>query len=115
MSLPAESHPPLIRFGDFELDPSTGELHHRGGLTALQEQPFQLLMALLERPGRLVTREELRKRLWPNGTFVDYELSLNKTVNRLREVLGDSAAKPNIDRDFRVRIFRGNDAGAIDR
>ena len=79
-----------IRFGKFELHTRTRELHRIG----VQEQPFLVLMMLLELPGDLVTREELIKRLWPSDTFVDFEHSLNKAVKRLREVLGDSAETP---------------------
>ena len=81
----------LIRFGVFELDRRSGELRKAGVRINLQEQAFQVLTLLLERPGDLVTREELRQRLWPNGTFVDFEHGLNAVVNRLRDTLGDSA------------------------
>lgn len=83
-----------IRFGEFELHPRTRELQRNGDRSLMQEQPFQVLLMLLERPGDLVTREELTKRLWPAETFVDFEHSLNKAVKRLREVLGDSAESP---------------------
>ena len=85
---------PHVRFGQFELDTHTRELRTNGRSLKLQEQPFQVLTALLERPGDLVTREELKSRLWPSDTFVDFEHSLNKIINRLREVLGDSAENP---------------------
>jgi len=93
MTTPAEPQP-YLRFGDFELDLHTRELRSNGKTLNLQEQPFQVLAILLERPGELVTRDELMKRLWPSDTFVDFDQSLNKAVNRLREVLGDSAEKP---------------------
>jgi Tol biopolymer transport system component/DNA-binding winged helix-turn-helix (wHTH) protein len=80
-----------VRFGDFELDTRTRELRTDGRTFKLQEQPFQVLITLLERPGELITREELKRRLWPSDTFVDFERSINKIVNRLRESLGDSA------------------------
>jgi len=83
-----------FRFGGFELDPRTGELTSEDRKTLIQEQPLNLLLALLERPGELVTREELTGRLWPAGTFVDYERGLNKAVNKLREILKDSAEHP---------------------
>ena len=82
------------RFDPFTLDARTGELSNAGQKTPLREQPFLLLLALLERPGDLVTREELIRRLWPNGTFVDFDRGLNKAVNHLRETLGDSADRP---------------------
>src|SRR2546422_2175912 len=85
---------PHVRFGQFELDTHTHELRTNGRSLRLQEQLFQVLTALLERPGDLVTREELKSRLWPSDTFVDFEPSLNKIINRLREVLGDSAENP---------------------
>jgi eukaryotic-like serine/threonine-protein kinase len=83
-----------IRFGKFKLDPSTRELWRDGQRFSLQEQPFQILNALLERPGQLVSRDELRKRLWSSSTFVDFEHGLNKAMNRLRDVLEDSAEHP---------------------
>lgn len=82
------------RFGVFEFDPQARELTKHGVRLKLQEQPIQILAALLEQAGQVVPREELQRRLWPDGTFVDYEQSLNKAVNKLREALGDSAAKP---------------------
>ena len=84
----------VYRFGAFTVDVTTGELDSGGRRTLLREQPLQLLLALLERPGQLVTREELTSRLWPTGTFVDFDRGLNKAVNHLRDVLGDSADQP---------------------
>jgi TolB-like protein/DNA-binding winged helix-turn-helix (wHTH) protein/Flp pilus assembly protein TadD len=84
----------IVRFGPFQLDLRAAELHHNGSRTKLPEQPFQVLVALLEHPGDVVTREELRQRLWGSDTFVDFEQGLNTAVKRLREVLGDSAEKP---------------------
>jgi DNA-binding winged helix-turn-helix (wHTH) protein len=89
-----ETPRPKNRFGVFEFDPQTRELTKHGVRLKLQEQPIQILAALLEQAGRIVPREELQRRLWPDGTFVDYEQSLNKAVNKLREALGDSASKP---------------------
>jgi serine/threonine protein kinase len=83
-----------IRFGEFQLDPSTRELWRNGQKFSLQEQPFQILSALLEHPGQLISRAVLRKRLWSSSTFVDFEHGLNKAMNRLREVLEDSADQP---------------------
>ena len=84
----------VYRFGAFTVDARTGELANDGRRTPLRDQPLQLLLALLERPGELVTREELTRRLWPAGTFVDFDRGLNKAVNHLRDALGDSADHP---------------------
>ena len=86
--------PQLIRFGAFEVDTRSGELRRQGSRVNLQEQPFQALVLLLERPGEVVTREELSKRLWPEDTFVDFERGLNKAINKLRAALRDDAEKP---------------------
>ena len=83
-----------IYFGEFELNLDTAEIRNNGSRTILPGQPFQVLLTLLDAPGELVTREELKKRLWRSDTFVDFDQSLNKVVNRLREALGDSAEKP---------------------
>jgi DNA-binding winged helix-turn-helix (wHTH) protein/Tol biopolymer transport system component len=82
------------RFGVFEFDPQARELTKHGVRLKVQEQPLQILAALLEQAGQIVPREDLQQRLWPDGTFVDYEQSLNKAVNKLREALGDSADRP---------------------
>jgi len=84
----------IIRFSTFEVNFHTGELRQRGQKIRLQEQPLQVLAALLERPGELVTREELRSRLWPADTFVDFDHSLNAAIKRLRDALGESAEAP---------------------
>jgi Tol biopolymer transport system component/DNA-binding winged helix-turn-helix (wHTH) protein len=86
--------PRIVHFGDCVLDLDTAELRRNGTKTLLQTQPFQILTALLENPGQLVTREELTKRLWPTGTFVDFDQSLNKAVARLREALRDNPEQP---------------------
>jgi DNA-binding winged helix-turn-helix (wHTH) protein/Tol biopolymer transport system component len=86
--------PLIVRFGTFELDLQTGELRHAGKKVRLQEQPFQVLAALLEHPGKIVTREELRSKLWPEDTFVDFDHSLNAAIKRLRDALGESADAP---------------------
>jgi len=88
------SSPQLIRFGFFEVDTRSGELRRQGSKVNLQEQPFRALVLLLERPGEVVTREELNKRLWPENTFVDFERGLNKAINKLRAALRDNAEKP---------------------
>jgi len=84
----------IVRFGVFELDSLTGELRKSGVKLKLHDQPFQLLVMLLDRPGELVTREEIRNRLWPRDMFVDFDHGLNNAVARLRETLGDSADSP---------------------
>ncbi len=86
--------PKFFRFGIFELDVRAGELRKNGVKLKLQEQPFQILCALVEHPGELVTREELRHRLWPVDTFVDFDHSLNAAIKRLRDALGESADAP---------------------
>src|SRR5262244_4358771 len=83
-----------VRFGQFEFNRQTGELRRNGARIKLQEQPGQILAALLEAPGDLVSREELRKRLWDTDTFVDFDHSLNTAIKRLRDALGDSADNP---------------------
>jgi TolB-like protein/Tfp pilus assembly protein PilF len=88
------SSPQLIRFGLFELDIRSGELRRQGSKVSLQEQPFQALVLLLERPGQVVTREELSQKLWPEDTFVDFERGLNKAINKIRAALRDDAEKP---------------------
>src|ERR1700687_5257488 len=95
-----------IRFGAFELDMRVGELRKQGVKIKLQEQPFQILAMLLEQPGQVVTREELRGRLWPSDTFVDFDHSLNKAISKLREALGDSAEKPQFIETLAKRGYR---------
>ncbi len=90
MSLPAN----ILRFGPFRLDLRTAELHRNGTTTHLPEQPFQVLVQLGEHPLEVVTRDELRQRLWSSDTFVDFEHGLNTAVKRLRHALGDSAENP---------------------
>jgi len=84
----------VYRFGTFELDTRTGELFRDGQRTQLHDQPLQVLLVLLEQPGELITREELTSKLWPSGTFVDFNHGLNKAVNKLRDALQDSAEHP---------------------
>src|SRR5690349_525781 len=83
-----------IRFGKFEANPNSRELRASGVLLRLPDQSFRVLMLLLERPGEMVTREEFRKKLWPDDTFVDFDHGLNNAVSRLRETLGDSVDSP---------------------
>jgi TolB-like protein/DNA-binding winged helix-turn-helix (wHTH) protein/Flp pilus assembly protein TadD len=93
MLRPDQPRPPL-RFGVFEVDFHEGELRKNGPRLRLPAQPFQVLAVLLERPGEVITREELRHRLWPSDTFVDFDHSLSTAINRIREVLSDSAENP---------------------
>jgi DNA-binding winged helix-turn-helix (wHTH) protein len=94
------------RFGVFELDAATGELRRKGIRVKLHSQPFQVLCLLLDRPGELLTREEICRQLWPDGTFVDYEHGLNSAVNRLREALGDKAGNPRFVETLARRGYR---------
>jgi DNA-binding winged helix-turn-helix (wHTH) protein len=84
----------LVRFESYELDIRSRELRRGTELVRLQAQPFEILVMMLERPGAIVTREEFVERLWPDGTFVDFEHSLNAAVKRLRAALGDNADSP---------------------
>jgi hypothetical protein len=84
-----------ITFGAFEFSPDTGELRHRGKRVRLQNQSAELLRALLEHPGELVPREDLRRRIWADGSFTDFEQGLNRAAHRLRLALGDSTRNPN--------------------
>lgn len=97
---------PRIRFGPFEVDPQAGELRRQGSKINLQGQPFQVLAVLLERPGEMVTRDELCTRLWPADTFVDFERGLNKAINKLREALRDNADKPRFIETLPLRGYR---------
>jgi Tol biopolymer transport system component/DNA-binding winged helix-turn-helix (wHTH) protein len=96
----------VIRFGVFEVDLETGELRKEGLLTKLQGRPWEILLILLEHPGRVVTREEFRQRLWPVGTFVDFDHSLNVSINKLRQALGDSADNPRFVATMGRRGYR---------
>lgn len=98
--------PRPVRFGPFELEPRSGELRNGVRRQHLADQPLALLKALLERPGELVTRDELRQRLWPDGTFVDFDHGLNSAVNRLREALSDSADTPCVVETIPRRGYR---------
>src|ERR1700674_1083104 len=95
-----------FHFGEIELDPGLRQLRINGRVIVLQEQSFQILSALLASPGQLVTRKELAEQLWPEGTFVDFEHSLNTAVNRLREVLDDSAEHPRFIETMPRRGYR---------
>jgi cholera toxin transcriptional activator len=96
----------IARFGLFELNLDASELRKNGAKVRLQEQPFQVLALLLERAGEVVTREDLRQKLWPSNTFVDFDHSLNTAVNKLRETLGDSASSPRYIETVARRGYR---------
>jgi Tol biopolymer transport system component/DNA-binding winged helix-turn-helix (wHTH) protein len=98
--------PKAFRFGPFEFDPKSGHLRGESSTHRLADQPLALLNALLERPGEMVSREELRGRLWPDGTFVDFEHGLNSAVSRLREALNDSANTPRFVETIPRRGYR---------
>jgi TolB-like protein/DNA-binding winged helix-turn-helix (wHTH) protein/tetratricopeptide (TPR) repeat protein len=102
----ARDGPDRVRFGVFELDLRTGELRKRGFRIRLQEQPFQVLAMLLEKPRELVTREDLRQKLWTADTFVDFDHGLNKAINKIRGALGDSAASPRFIETVARRGYR---------
>ena len=94
------------RFGAFEADAATGELRKQGLRIKLNAQPFQVLLLLMDRPGELLTRDEISRELWPDGTFVDYEHGVNSAVNRIREALGDTAANPRFVETLARRGYR---------
>src|SRR6266700_1306122 len=102
---PANDSSGRLRFGVFEVDLRAGELTKRGLRIRLQEQPFQILTMLLERPGELVTREQLREKIW-GQTVVDFDHGLNKAVNKIREALGDSAENPRFVETVARRGYR---------
>src|SRR5512147_1628895 len=96
----------ILCFGSFEVDLGSRELRRQGLKISLQDQPFRLLALLLERAGEVVTREELRDKLWPADTFVDFDHSLNTAVRKLREALGDSAETPRYVETLARRGYR---------
>jgi DNA-binding winged helix-turn-helix (wHTH) protein len=102
-----QSEPMLhVVFGAFELDVRAGELRKHGVKIRLQEQPFRVLLMLLERPGEVVLREEIRKKLWPNDTIVEFAPSINAAIQRLRDALGDSADQPRYVETVARRGYR---------
>jgi cholera toxin transcriptional activator len=100
------NHGRIVRFGVFELDVSAGELRKSGMKLRLQGQPLQVLTMLLERPGEVVTREQLQQKLWATDTFVDFDHSLNTAINKVREALGDSASSPRYEETLARRGYR---------
>ncbi len=103
---PSNREARLVRFGVFEVDLAAGELRKNGARIRLQEQPFQVLSALLQNAGQVVTREDLREKIWPADTFVDFDHSLNTAVNKIREALGDSASSPRFVETLARRGYR---------
>src|SRR5438445_5802934 len=95
-----------VRFGAFELDQDAGELRKQGTRMKLQEQPLQMLQVLLQRPGEVVTREELQQKIWPSDTFVDFDHGINNAIKRLREALGDTAETPRYVETLPRRGYR---------
>ena len=106
MAMERSARPRIVRFGTFEADLSTRELRKGGVRIKLHGQPFEILVMLLERPGELVTREDLQQRLWPTDTFVDFDHGVNTAINRLRETLGDSAENPRFVETVPRRGYR---------
>ena len=103
---PSNREARLLRFGVFEADLAAGELRKNGTRIRLQEQPFQVLAALLQHAGQVVTRDDLRASIWPADTFVDFDHSLNTAVNKIREALGDSASSPRFVETLARRGYR---------
>jgi len=106
MELMPEYTTRVVRFGVFEVNLRAGELVCNGIKVKLQNQPFQILAMLLERPGEVVTRDEMRSRLWPAETFVDFDHGLNSAIRRLRDALGDSAENPTYVETLGRRGYR---------
>jgi DNA-binding winged helix-turn-helix (wHTH) protein len=103
---PSNREARLLRFGVFEVDLDAGELRKSGARIRLQEQPFQVLAALLQNAGQVVTRDELREKIWPADTFVDFDHSVNTAVNKIRDSLGDSASSPRFVETLARRGYR---------
>jgi DNA-binding winged helix-turn-helix (wHTH) protein len=95
-----------LKFSDFVVDPRSGELFRRGKKVKLQNQPMQVLLALVEHPGQIVTREELRQKIWPSDTFVDFEHSLNTAIKKLRSALGDNPSNAKFVETLPRRGYR---------
>jgi TolB-like protein len=102
----SQPKPQRIRFGPFEVDTRSGELLRQGYRINLQDQPFQALLMLLERPGEVVTRDEFSRKLWPENTFVDFERGLNKAINKLRAALRDNPDRPRYIETLPQRGYR---------
>lgn len=104
--LPPTTTSRLFRSATFEVDLKAGEIRRDGQCIRLQEQPLQVLTMLVEHAGDVVTRDELRHRLWPDDTFVDFDQGLNKAINKIRRALGDSAEKPRYIETLPKRGYR---------
>jgi DNA-binding winged helix-turn-helix (wHTH) protein len=98
--------PTVVRFGCFEINTVSGELRKRGLRLKLNDQSFRVLTVLIAVPGQVVTREQLRKHIWPSDTFVDFETAINKAVSQLRSVLGDSSTNPRFVETLPNRGYR---------
>ena len=107
-----DHHSRKFRFYPYELDLGTGELCKNGQRTRLQQQPLQILIALLAKPGETISREELRELIWPGNVFVDYEHSLNRSINKLRHALADTVGRPRYIETLHGRGYRF--IGAVD-
>jgi cholera toxin transcriptional activator len=106
LSRPDRRYDRRYRFGVFEADAATGELRRQGMRVKINAQPFQLLCMLLDRPGEVLSREEISRQLWPDGMFVDFEHGVNSAINRIREALGDTAASPRFVETLARRGYR---------
>src|SRR5689334_13011719 len=105
--MPAIGHQqPAFHFGVFEVNLQTRELRKHGVRLKLQEQPFQILLTLLERPGEIVSRDDIQKRLWPENTYVDFDNAINSAVRKLRDALGDSPDNPRFVETLARRGYR---------
>src|ERR1039457_2287356 len=104
--LGAEQRAPVYRFGAFEFDARGGELRKHGIKIKLQDQPQEILLLLLQHTGELVSREEIRKDLWPGNTFVDFDNAINSAVRKLRDALGDTAENPRFVETLARRGYR---------
>jgi len=105
-NMPASPASTRYRFGVFEANPATGELRKQGIRIKLNVQPFQVLLMLLERPNEILTRDEIARALWPDGTFVDFDHGVNSAVNRIRVALGDPARNPRFIETLARRGYR---------
>ncbi len=106
MTFPNAALPTVLHFGVFELDLAAGELRKAGSHLRVQKQPFEILRILVQRPGEIITREELRAEIWSADTFVDFDNSLNTSINKLRDVLGDTSSSPRFIETVPRRGYR---------
>src|SRR2546427_2705461 len=106
MEVPQQSGRRVVRFGEFEVDLRAGELLKQGIRIKLQQQPFRVLALLLEHPGEVVTREDLRQAIWPAGTFVEFDVGVDAAIHKLRSALGDSAENPRLVETLPRRGYR---------